>query len=112
MKNFYTHIVQTESIILELEKLDLSEEEKLELAGLVDTSLHHTILDAILSELTEEDKKIFLQNLEKEDHDEVWKHLNDKVDGIEEKIKKAADALKEEMHEDLKEAHRLKKHNV
>ena len=45
----------------------------------------------------------FLKHLLHEDHDEVWKHLNTKVDNIEEKIKKAAEDLKKELHEDVKQ---------
>lgn len=108
MKKFYTHLIEIDSIIVELEKLNLSESEKLHLAGLIDSSLHHIVLDAILSELGEEDKKAFLRHLESDDQEKIWEHLNSKVDNIEDKIKKAAEGLKEEIHKDLKEAHKIK----
>ena len=47
-----------------------------------------------------------MQHLNEGDHDEIWKFLNGRVDGVEEKIKKAADDLKIELHKDLKEARR------
>ena len=114
MNNFYSHIVETETLIVELEKLDLSDSERQELSELVDQSLHSTVLDAILSELSDADKKIFLKNLEDEEHEKIWNHLNAQVDGIEDKIRKAADSLKEELHGDLREAHKLKnsKHEI
>ncbi|MBI2020363.1 hypothetical protein HYS94_02985 [Candidatus Daviesbacteria bacterium] len=103
-KQFYTHLVEIESIIVELDKMDLSEEEKMHLASLVDSSLHHTILDAILSELSEDDKKIFLRHVHEDDHQKIWQFLNEKTNNIEEKIKKAADDLKIELHKDIKRA--------
>ena len=104
MKHFYTHLVEIESIIIELDKLDLSQEQKIQLTTLIDSSLHHTILDAVLSELSPEDKTVFLNHLKEDDHGKIWKFLNEKVDNIEERIKKTAGDLKNELHEDLKEA--------
>ncbi|MDP3948264.1 MAG: hypothetical protein Q8P87_00970 [bacterium] len=101
---FYTHLIEIESIIVELDKLDLSQEQKIHLTDLIDSSLHHTILDAVLSELAPADKKVFLNHLREEDHSKIWKFLNEKVDNIEEKIKKVAYDLKTELHHDLKEA--------
>ena len=40
-----------------------------------------------------------------EDHDRVWKLLKEKTKNIEEKIKKAAEALKKQLHKDIKETH-------
>src|SRR3989337_1984369 len=104
MKQFYSHLIEIESIISEFDKLDLSEEKKIHLTSLIDSSLHHTVLDAILSEFSPQDKQIFLNHLQDGNHGKIWKFLNEKVDNIEEKIKKAADDLKKELHEDLKEA--------
>ena len=104
MKYFYTHLVEIESVIEELDNLDLSSEQKVHLASLIDSSLHHTILDAIFSELAESDKKVLLNFLKMDDHYQTWKFLNEKVDGIEEKIKKVAEDLIVELKKDLKEA--------
>lgn len=106
---FYSHLIEIESIIIELDKLDLSSEQKAHLTGLIDSSLHHTVVDAVLSQLDPQDKKAFLQSLKEDDNDKIWKFLNEKVGSIEEKIKKAADDLKSELHEDLKEARQRRK---
>lgn len=108
MSFFYSHLIEVDSIILELDKMSLSEEEKLHLARLVDSTLHHTILDAVLSELSESDKRVFMQHLNSGNHDKIWEFLNDKIGGVEDKIKKAAEDLKKELHRDLREAHKRK----
>lgn len=102
-KHFYSHLVEIESLIVELHRLDLSDEEKKQLTLIAESNLHHAILDVILSELSGEDKKIFLTHLSCGDHDKVWKHLKEKVENIEDKIKKAAEQLKSELHKDIKE---------
>lgn len=103
-KHFYSHIVEIDSLTIKLDELDLSIGEKNHLIELMHSNLHHTIIDAILSELNSNDKKHFLHVLSSENHDEIWKFLNTKVGDIEEKIKKAAESLKQELHEDIKEA--------
>lgn len=103
-KQFYNHIVSVDTLIVEIDKLGLSEEQKIHLVSLIDSTLYHTILDAILSELSPEDKKVFIQYLAQENHEEVWRFLNQKVEHIETKVKLAADELIEKMHKDIKEA--------
>lgn len=103
-KYFYSHLVDIQSIIVELDKLDLSDKERIHLAQLVDSSLHHTILDAIMSELSEEDKRVFINHLKEGDNKKTMDHLSDKIDHIEDKIKAAADDLKKDLHKDIKEA--------
>ncbi len=104
MKNWYSHLIETESIMIELDQMNLSSEEKLHLAHLVDSSLHNTILDVVLSQLSEQDKRKFVNHLSENNHEKIWNFLNEKIDGIESKIKKAAEDLKSEMNKDLKEA--------
>lgn len=108
MNHFYSQLIEIQSIIVELDKMDLSKEEKLHLAHLVDSSLQHTILDAILSELKDQDKRAFMMHLNENKHDKIWKFLNEKIENVEEKIKKAATGLKIELHKDLKDANKLK----
>src|SRR3989344_1096933 len=83
MKFFYTKLVNIETLISNLDELDLSAGEKAHLANLVDSSLHSAILDEILSNLSPEDKKLFLEKLETEkDHDKILEFLNEKIDNV------------------------------
>ncbi len=106
-KHFYSHIIETSSLSIALGDMDLSHEERVHLISLTESSLHHAILDAILSELSEEDKKEFLNHVSSDDQEKIWDFLKDKIKNIEEKIKKTADDLHKELREDIKEAHRL-----
>lgn len=102
-KYFYSHLVEIDSIVLELDKLEMTSQERKHLIEIIDSSLYHTIIDAILSELQEEeDKKVFLLNSSSSDHEKVWKHLEKKIENIEEKIISASDKLKKDFFEDVK----------
>jgi (p)ppGpp synthase/HD superfamily hydrolase len=108
MKHFYSHLISIESLVIELDSMELSDKEKMHLTELIDSSLHHTVLDAILAELDEDDKKLFFKHLREQKHDKIWEILNTKAEGIESKIQKVAEELKKELHEDIKEAKKLK----
>lgn len=101
-KYFYSDLAKLDVVLGELEKLSLDVSERKELEELAREHLHQVILDAILTELSLRDKKIFLANLEYEEDEKIWKHLNDKVENIEEKIAKAAESLKSELVSDIK----------
>lgn len=103
-KYFYSHLIEIDSLFIELDKLELTDEEKHHLAELIDANLHHTILDTILSQLPEEDKQKFMEHLSNNDKEKIWEHLNTKVENIEEKIKNAAADIKKLMHQDIEEA--------
>lgn len=100
-KQFYTDIIEVNSLHVELDQLGMSDDEKKHIKELIDSSIYHTVLDAILSELSEEDKKIFLQHLLENDHSKIWEHVNSKATNIEDKIVKAAEDLKKELRNDI-----------
>lgn len=102
-KRFYNSIIEVNSLFVALDKLSLRKEEKEHLILLADENLHQMVLDAILSELSEEDKVTFLSHLAKDDHNAVWDFLNEKVEHIGDKIRKAAHDLRDELHKDIKE---------
>lgn len=101
-KHFYSHLVELDTLHLELDNHELSDAQKEEIKRLLDESIYHTVLEAVLSELSEEDKKVFLSHLVDDDHGKIWEFVNGKVENIEEKIKKAADDIKEKLHEDIR----------
>lgn len=102
-KHFYSHIVDTSTITLEIGNMEMSQEERLHLLSLAESNIHHAILDSILSELSETDKKKFVEHLNSDSHDDIWELLNSKIKNVEEKIKKSAEDLKKELHKDIKQ---------
>lgn len=104
IKHFYSHLVETTDITIELAEMDLSPNERIHLISLVDANIHSVVVSRVLQNLEGEDKKVFIKNLVLNDHDEIWKHLKTKTKGLEEEISKSVDNLKKEFYKDIKEA--------
>ena len=104
MKKFYSHLIEIESLTIELDSIDLADHEKHELAQLVDSNIHNVVMDAILSKLSESDKRKFAEIVLSGDHKKIWDFLKDKSENVEEDIKKATSEFKKKLHEDVKEA--------
>lgn len=100
-KHFFSHLIEIDTLHVELDSLDMQEHEKEEVKELIEKNLYHTVLDAVLSELSAEDKKAFLSHLAEDDHEKTWELLNKQVVSIEDKIKNAAEKIKKEIHDDI-----------
>ncbi|MFH1186706.1 MAG: hypothetical protein V1697_00870 [Candidatus Levyibacteriota bacterium] len=101
-KHFYDHLVTTSSIEIELNNLGLVEKERIELLQIAENTIHYTVLDISLRNIKESHKKEFIKHVNAENHEKAWKLLRERTEGIEEKIKKATDQLKEELIKDIK----------
>lgn len=99
---FYSHLTDTDSLTSDLAELDLTESQRKELLEIAHVHTHQAVVDAILSELSDKDKKKFLELLALGSDDEIWKHLNEKVEKIEDKITDVAKQVKRELREDVK----------
>lgn len=100
-QHFYSHLVEIETITIKLTEIEISEPERQELIELAHDTIHHHVLDTILDELNEEDKKHFLKLLVHEDQESIWTHLKIKIQDIESKIKSAIERIKTEFHQDI-----------
>jgi Mg/Co/Ni transporter MgtE len=103
-KHFYENIIQINDITLDLAGIELTKEERLHLLALVEANVHSTVINTVLSQLSADDKKIFLKNLIEDDHNQIWTHLNQNTEDLEEKILKSVDGLIKEMREDINKA--------
>ena len=101
-KYFYSHLISFISLEEDLSSLSLSKKEKQELLDIANSHTHQQIIESILSQLSEEDKKKFLELLTYGEDEKIWKHLNEKVEKIEDKITDASESVKEELREDIK----------
>jgi predicted transcriptional regulator len=84
--------------------MELSDEERGHLVSLVEANIHATVINTILPELSEGDKKVFLKNLVADNHDQTWSHLLSKVQDAEAKINRSLRELKKELLKDIEEA--------
>lgn len=89
--------------------MQLTQEERVHLIGLVDDNLHHEILDTVLSDLPKEQKKTFLHHVAAKDHEKVWDVIKTHIQDAEEKIRKVAKAVIKEFEEDIEEAKKATK---
>jgi len=110
-KHFYSHIITTTDITLKLSEMDLTEEEKNHLESLLEANIHSVVVETILSELSNDDKKQFLQNLVSDNHQITLEHLKLKINNVENKITDSIENLKKELLDDLEEAKKLAKEN-
>jgi hypothetical protein len=106
-KHFYSHLIEIHEIYLSLSEMDLSDEERGHLLSLTEANIHTTVINKVLPQLSEEDKKVFLKNLVANNHEETWKHLLGKAQGIELKIHQSLKELKEEFLKDIEEAKKV-----
>lgn len=101
-KHFYSHLVEIDTLFISLDLLELQKQEREELVLMIDSCIHHAVIDAILTELADDDKKVFLVHLDNDQHDEIWILLNSKTKNMEQKIKKTAEQLKQRFHDDIR----------
>lgn len=102
-KHFYGDIVEIESVYIELNGLSLTEDEKEELLSLAKSHLHNEILDIVLSNLSGEDKKLFLMNLHENNHNKTWLHLKEKIADVQDLIKETSEKIKADLIKDIKD---------
>ena len=100
-KNFYSHLVNIEAVYFSLHALDMNEKEKQDLMAIVESSVHHLVIDTVLSELPEKDKEKFMTHLVANDDAAVWKLLRKNTKDIDKKIVKAVEELKKELRQDI-----------
>jgi hypothetical protein len=106
---FYSNLITLEPVVLRLSELSLTADEKKELLNISEENLHYILMDLVLTELSDDDKKIFFLHLTVEKHEPLWEFLHSKIDQVEDKIKKAADDFIASLNKDILESHRKEK---
>ena len=101
---FYTHIVDPSDIHRELDILDIEPHERNHLTLILESSLHHHIVDIILTELSDDHKKAFLMHMADDNHDGMWEIVEAGIDNPEQKIKECLDSFKNEIMKDIQAA--------
>jgi hypothetical protein len=102
-KYFYSHLIDSETLLIKLQVLKLTDEEREHLLEIAHDTLHHHVLDLILSKLNQEEQQQFLTMLLHEQHDEIWEHITKRIENIEDKIRSTVKELQDELHKDIEE---------
>lgn len=103
-KYFYSHIIETAEISLEIGDLDVPKEDRVKLIALAEENLHHSLLDLVLSHLSEEDKKTFLSHIAEDNHKTAWEFVVGRVENAEQKIIDRALKIKKDLRKDIQKA--------
>lgn len=96
------------NITLEIAELNVTPDERMHLLSLVDANIHSSVVSTVLENLSEHDKKIFLQNLSNDDHEKTWDHLKEKIEDAEDKIQKTIEETVRELLEDVRKVRHKK----
>ncbi|MBI3559170.1 hypothetical protein HY085_02130 [Candidatus Gottesmanbacteria bacterium] len=102
-KIFYDHLVLREEITVELDKYAVTTEEKEELVQLMDETLHHQILNTILTHLPKDQHQEFLEKFHQAPHDAS---LLEYIKDFEQEIIKEAQKIKRDLLSEIKSAAR------
>lgn len=86
-KHFYTHLIEIEPIMVTLDEITFSDDQKKEVMTIVEKTTHYVVMDTLLSELSGVDKKKFLSHVVKDDHEKVWDLVTKKIVDAERKIR-------------------------
>lgn len=102
-KTFFSHLLDTDQLIMLVERYLEVEEEKLEILDMIDSTLHHRVMDRVLHELDEGHHEIFIAEYSRDPGDEellffLKKHIPD----IEDVIRSESKSTQASLFEDIK----------
>ncbi len=95
------HFVNNPRVVLVINKLTLTEDEKVKLTETVVLLYHQKLLSTFLDKLVEEDKRLFMDKLLQESQTDAINLLREKIINIEEVVSEAILELEEQILNDL-----------
>lgn len=102
MTYFYSHLVRIEPVLIKLDRLQLSDEQKVHLGEILDSTIYNTVLDLIFSNIGDKDKEAFMQMIGEEKEKELLlEFLNARIDNVEKQIYDTIDQLIQEFNGDI-----------
>ena len=101
-KYFYTHLIEIDTLYTQLDSLTLSSTEKKELILIIETTVHHVVLDIALTHLPHHAKKDFVNHVNSSNHKKAMLLLRSHVADIENIIKKEVAVLVKKFQKDIR----------
>ena len=99
--HFYSHLTDPQRFHAHLQSVEMTDDERTHLVVIIESTLHHRIIDIVLENMPDPHKDTFLDHVASEDHEAVWRLLNEHVEKSEETIKEVIHLLEKELEEDL-----------
>jgi len=104
MTIFYEQFLTLQNLQTQLDSKNLADQEKDRLIQIVISSLHHKVITLILSKLPLHSHQIFLLLIKTEPQNpKLWEWLEERVDGIKERIAEKIKMVEQEFIEELKD---------
>jgi len=100
-KQFYTHIIEVDTLYAQLDSLTLTASEKQDLIIIIDSTVHHVIIDIALTHLPQHAKKDFIAHVQSNKHKKAMLLLRSHIADIENIIKREVDILKNTFKKDI-----------
>ncbi|PJE62847.1 hypothetical protein COU88_02780 [Candidatus Roizmanbacteria bacterium CG10_big_fil_rev_8_21_14_0_10_39_6] len=104
-KQFYTYLIEIDTLYTHLDSLTLTATEKQELILIIDSTIHHVVLDIALTHLPQHAKKDFITHVKNNNHTKAMLLLRSHVADIENTIKKEVEILKNKFKKDILKMH-------
>jgi len=102
-KVFFSHLIEVDPLIMLVEEILQAEKEKLEILDMIDSTLHHRIVDRILQELDEQHHEIFMHEYSQNpSNEEILVFLKKQIPDIEKVICNEAQLTQASLFEDIK----------
>lgn len=102
-KHFYSHLVDPEDIRNELKVLEISDDEAEDLHLVIESTIHHAVVDMIMKELPESHKHLFLAHIQDDNHDDVIALITEHISDHEKRIRDLVERLRGEYKSDIQE---------
>lgn len=108
---FYDHLIIIDEVTTELDSYNLTSAERQTIIDLIDQTLHHRILDIILSSLPADKHEDFLSRLHRAPYDrKLLDYLRAETGiDIETEIKKEAQKVKQEILTEIRRSEKARK---
>lgn len=98
---FYDHLIEPQRIAEHVERLNMTNDERDHFITIVRSTIHHDIMDEVLSRLPHEHKDPFLDHVALDKHDEALQLLSQHIADLEELVHQIADVHLVQLRQDV-----------
>ncbi len=102
-KTFFSHLLDTDQLIMMVERLLEIEKEKMEILDMIDSTIHHRIMDRILYELDDKHHELFMTEFSRDPgNEDLLSFLKKQIPDIEDRIQSESKDAQDSLFEDIR----------